>query len=90
MAQMPHTSPDAKMPKVLWSLFFGNFVIGTGVMIVPGTLNDISTSLAISVAASAAAMCFGAPMLAGLVAGWDRRRLLAPSNFAIVRLMGSS
>lgn len=61
----------------------GNFVIGTGVMVVPGTLNDISQSLAISVpqagqliTAAAILMGLGAPLFAGLVAGWDRRRLL--------------
>ncbi|WP_365731870.1 MFS transporter [Ramlibacter sp.] len=72
------------LPAVLWPLLFGNFVIGSGVMAVPGTLNEIAASLQVSVAAagqliSAAAlvMCLGAPTLAALVAGWDRRRLLA-------------
>ena len=71
---------------MLWALLFGNFVIGTGVMIVPGTLNEISTSLNVSVAtagqlisASALMMCIGAPLCAAVVAGWDRRRLLALS-----------
>lgn len=74
------------MPAVLWSLLFGNFVIGTGVMIVPATLNELSSSLDVSVAsagqlitASAIVMCLGAPLLAAVVAGWDRRRLLAVS-----------
>ena len=31
---------------VRWALLFGNFVIGCGVMVVPGTLNDLSHSLA--------------------------------------------
>ena len=68
----------------LWALLAGNFVIGTGVMVVPGTLNEISASLAVSVAtagqlitAAAAGMCIGAPLLAAAVAGWDRRQLLA-------------
>jgi predicted MFS family arabinose efflux permease len=72
------------LPAVLWPLLFGNFVIGTGVMTVPGTLNDISSSLQVSVAtagqlisAGAVLMCVGAPLCAALVAGWDRRRLLA-------------
>jgi predicted MFS family arabinose efflux permease len=71
---------------ILWALLFGNFVIGTGVMVVPGTLNDISTSLNVSVpvagqliSAGALLMCLGAPLLAAVVAGWDRRRLLALS-----------
>lgn len=55
-------------------------------MVVPGTLNEISTSLQVSVAtagqlisASALLMCLGAPLCAAVVAGWDRRRLLALS-----------
>ncbi|MDP2001080.1 MAG: MFS transporter [Rhodoferax sp.] len=71
------------MPPVLWALLFGNFVIGTGVMVVPGTLNDISSSLAVSVpktgqliSAAALVMCLGAPLMVAVVAKWDRRRLL--------------
>ncbi|WP_298929349.1 MFS transporter [uncultured Ramlibacter sp.] len=74
------------LPRVLWPLLFGNFVIGTGVMIVPGTLNEISASLQVPVAtagqlisAGALLMCLGAPLFAAVVAGWDRRRLLALS-----------
>jgi predicted MFS family arabinose efflux permease len=74
------------LPAVLWPLLFGNFVIGTGVMVVPGALNEISDSLQVSVAtagqlisAGALLMCIGAPLFAALVAGWDRRRLLALS-----------
>lgn len=86
-------SPDAAAPAVSgkpltagarWALMFGNFVIGCGVMSVAGTLNDLSRSLEVSVALSgqliaiaAATMAFGAPLLAGWVAGFDRRRLLA-------------
>lgn len=71
---------------MLWPLLFGNFVIGSGVMVVPGALNDISADLDVSVAtagqlisAAALTMCIGAPLCAALVAGWDRRRLLALS-----------
>lgn len=79
------TTPNsAALPKVLWPLLFGNFVIGTGVMVVPGTLNEISASLGETVpvtgqliTVAAAVMCLGAPLLASVVAGWDRRRLLA-------------
>ena len=81
----PRHSPDAADPRsALWALMVGNFVIGTGVMVVPGTLNDISHSLQVSVpqaglliTAGAILMGVGAPVLASLVAGWDRRRLLA-------------
>ena len=81
----PRHRPDAPDPRsALWALMVGNFVIGTGVMVVPGTLNDISQSLQVSVpqagfliTAGAILMGLGAPVLASLVAGWDRRRLLA-------------
>jgi MFS transporter, DHA1 family, inner membrane transport protein len=73
-----------RLASVRWSLMVGNFVIGCGVMSVAGTLNDMAQSLSISVALAgqlitiaAATMCFGAPLLAGWVAGFDRRRLLA-------------
>jgi predicted MFS family arabinose efflux permease len=87
------------MPTVLWPLLFGNFVIGTGVMVVPGTLNEISSSLEVSVAtagqlisAAALLMCVGAPLLAAVVAGWDRRRLLALSMiwYAALHLLAAA
>jgi len=66
-----------------WALLFGNFAIGCGVMVVAGSLNDLTRSLQVSVAAAgqlitvaAIVMSLGAPLLAALVAGWDRRRLL--------------
>lgn len=67
-------------------MMFGNVVIGTGVMMAAGTLNDIVESLSVSVAtagqlisSSALLVCFGAPLLAAVVAGWDRRKLLVAS-----------
>ena len=64
-------------------MMFGNVVIGTGVMVAAGILNDIVASLSVSVAtagllisSSALLVCLGAPLLAALVAGWDRRKLL--------------
>ena len=74
------------LPPALWPLLFGNFVIGTGVMVVPGTLNELSDSLQVSVASAgqlissgAFMMAVAAPLFAALAAGWDRRRLLALS-----------
>ncbi|MEY4713229.1 MAG: hypothetical protein RIS88_2679 [Pseudomonadota bacterium] len=74
------------LPAVLWPLLFGNFVIGTGVMVVPGTLNELSNSLRVSpatagqlISAGAFMMAVCAPLFAAVVAGWDRRRLLALS-----------
>lgn len=66
-----------------WALLGGNFAIGCGVMVVAGCLNDMVRALGVSVpvggqliTVAAAMMCFGAPLLAAVVAGWDRRRLL--------------
>jgi len=81
-------SPSAhqQLTRARWALMFGNFAIGCGVMVVAGSLNDLVRSLGVSVAlggqliaVSAALMCFGAPVLAALVGGWDRRRLLTLS-----------
>jgi predicted MFS family arabinose efflux permease len=95
----PGAAGRTAMPAVLWPLLFGNFVIGTGVMVVPGTLNEISSSLDVSVAtagqlisASALLMCLGAPLMAAVVAGWDRRRLLALSMvwYAALHLLSTA
>ncbi len=65
---------------------FGNFTIGCGVMVVAGSLNDLTRSLQVSVAvggqlitAAAVTMALGAPLLAAWVGGMDRRRLLTLS-----------
>lgn len=75
---------ETALPRARRALLFGNFAIGCGVMVVSGSLNDLSRSLGVSVALAgqlvaiaAAVMCFGAPLLAGLASGWDRRRLLS-------------
>lgn len=69
-----------------WPLLAGNFAIGCGVMVAPGTLNDLVLSLDVSVARggrlialAAFMMAAGAPLLAAAVSGWDRRRLLTAS-----------
>ncbi len=66
-----------------WALLGGNFAIGCGVMVVPGSLNDLVRSLDVSVAlggqliaVAAVVMAVGAPLMAALVGGWDRRVLL--------------
>ena len=65
------------------ALMAGNFAIGCGVMVVAGSLNDLVTSLQVSVAVggqliSVAAVCMalGAPLLAAALSRWDRRALL--------------
>ncbi len=50
----------------------GNFSIGCGVMVVAGSLNDLSASLAISAAVAGQLITAAAAAMGG----WDRRRLL--------------
>ncbi len=75
--------PKQSMDAARWALLAGNFVIGCGVMVVGGTLNDLTHSLQITVAQggsliaiAAVVMGFGAPLLAAAVARIDRRKLL--------------
>lgn len=79
----PALPPADTLRGARWALMFGNFVIGCGVMVVAGSLNDLTASLDVSVALggqliaiAAVVMCLGAPLLAAVVGGWDRRRLL--------------
>lgn len=66
--------------------FFGNFVVGCGVLVVPGMLDLLASDLAISVpqagallSLAALTMCVGAPLLAALTSRVDRRLLLVLS-----------
>ncbi|MFZ5527901.1 MAG: MFS transporter [Pseudomonadota bacterium] len=75
--------PRQHLRSAQWALLLGNFVIGCGVMVVGGTLNDLTRSLNISVtegghliAIAAVMMGVGAPVLATIVSGIDRRKLL--------------
>lgn len=86
------------MQSRLWSLTLGNFAIGTGAMIVPGMLNELSADLAMPPAAigmviSAFAMtvCIGGPLLAGWTSAIERRRLLtaALALYAIMHLIAA-
>ncbi len=71
------------MNRSRWALLVGNFMIGCGVMVVGGTLNDLTQSLRISVtqgghliAIAAVMMGLGAPLMAAALASIDRRKLL--------------
>jgi predicted MFS family arabinose efflux permease len=68
----------------LWALCLGNFVIGTGTLIVPGMLPSLAEGLGVSlpiaaqlITAFAASICIGAPILATVTSRFDRRSLLA-------------
>lgn len=75
----------------LLALCFGNFIIGTGTLIVPGMLPQLSEGLGVSVpvagqlvTAFAAATCIGAPLLAGVTSRIDRRVLLIAMQLVFV------
>ncbi len=81
----PGATPRPPYPtrSASWALLAGNFAIGCGVLAAAAALNDIVESLAVSVSLGgqlitlgAVVMGVGAPLLAVLLGGWDRRRLL--------------
>ena len=87
MPSMPSSPTLPTDPaRALWALMVGNVVIGTGVMMVPGALNDISGSLDISIpqagqliTAAAILMGLGAMgatlmLLVGLTLAWRRAK----------------
>jgi MFS transporter, DHA1 family, inner membrane transport protein len=70
----------------LWALGFGNFAIGTGVLIVAGALNEIAFGLSVTVplagqliTAAGAILCIAAPLAAAFTSRFDRRALLTLS-----------
>ncbi|MGB1310696.1 MAG: MFS transporter [Leucothrix sp.] len=77
------TDRTTAMPPAIWALMFGNLIIGSGVLVVFGALNDLATSLQVSTAtagqlisAAAVSMCVSAPFLATFIGSIDRRKLL--------------
>lgn len=85
-AYVPHIAQADKERGFVNAFTFGNFLIGTGVMLAPGLLivlsNDLGASVpqtALLITIAAIAMCFGSPMLATLTSDIDRRTVLAGS-----------
>ena len=81
--ELERALPRHDMAAARWALLAGNFVIGCGVMVVGGTLNDLTHDLNVSVAQggrliaiASLVMGLGAPLLAAAVAHIDRRKLL--------------
>ncbi|HEX7156813.1 MAG TPA: MFS transporter, partial [Burkholderiaceae bacterium] len=71
------------MSPSLIALCFGNFVIGTGTLIVPGMLPKLAEGLGVTlpvagqlITAFAFTVCVGAPLLAAATSRYDRRALL--------------
>jgi predicted MFS family arabinose efflux permease len=76
---------DAHLAKRATSaLLFGNLVIGTGVMVVPGMLNHLAKDLVVSIpiagqliALAAVVMAIGAPLIAAFTSSVNRRLILS-------------
>jgi MFS transporter, DHA1 family, inner membrane transport protein len=80
---MPPETIQSRTNLALWMLLFGNFVIGTGVLLPAGLLNQLVAELNVTAAtagllllASGLVVGIGAPLLAGLTTRIDRRALL--------------
>lgn len=82
----------------LWSLTLGNFAIGTGVLIMPGMLNELTHALGRSPAeigvmfsAFAIVICVTGPLLAGWTSMLERRILLtaALALYAVTHLLSA-
>lgn len=83
------------MQPKLWPLTLGNFAIGTGAMIVPGMLNELSTGLGATpaeigmlISAFAITVCLSGPFLASWTSAVERRKLLtaALALYAVTHL----
>ena len=79
------------MPASLIALCFGNFIIGTGTLIVPGMLPALAEGLEVTlpvagqlVSAFAFTVCLSAPLLAGATSRFDRRKLLVSMQLLYV------
>jgi len=75
----------------LAALAFGNFVVGTGTLIVPGLLPYLAESLGVSlpvaghlITAFAVTICVAAPLLAGATSRYDRRALLVAMQLILL------
>ncbi len=84
--ETPGANTSAALQLALRALFAGNFIIGTGILLPAGMLNDLSAGLGVSPATAGLLMIaggivvgFGAPVFATLTSGFDRRALLVGS-----------
>jgi MFS transporter, DHA1 family, inner membrane transport protein len=80
---MTAETADTRSSPALWVLLIGNFIIGTGILLPAGLLNDLSRDLGISPATAGLMMLVGgvvvgvcAPLVAALTSRIDRRVLL--------------
>ncbi len=81
---MTFQATESRTTSTLWTLIFGNFIIGTGVLLPAGLLNQLSGELKVDIATAGLLLLtggvvvgVGAPILATLTTRVDRRLLLA-------------
>jgi predicted MFS family arabinose efflux permease len=86
------------MQSKLWSLTLGNLAIGTGAMIVPGMLNELTADLATTpaaigmiISAFALTVCISGPFLASWTSAIERRKLLTAALllYAVTHLLAA-
>lgn len=80
------TEPARRGTLVLWMLMFGNFIIGTGILLPAGLLNDVMAAFSISASRAGLLMLvgglvvgIGAPLFAAFTSRIERRHLLTAS-----------
>ncbi|HEY5364570.1 MAG TPA: MFS transporter [Aestuariivirga sp.] len=83
---MSHTLGPRNTTAALWALVFGNFLIGTGILLPSGLLNEIAKEFTIDpdvagrlVLVGGIVVALGAPIFATWTSRMDRRSLLAVS-----------
>lgn len=88
-AELPADAPSPFDPRptagraLLWALLFGNFVIGTGILLPAGMLTELASGLAVTIssagsliAVSGIVVAIGAPLIAAFTSRIDRRAIL--------------
>lgn len=75
-----------RLQSTLWTLAFGNFVIGSGALAFIGMLDSVATDLRVTPAAAgqvaglfSLGICVSGPILGGLTSRYERRHVLAAS-----------
>lgn len=83
--RLPNPPPAANR-SLLWALLFGNFVIGTGILLPAGMLTELASGLSVSIATagsliviSGVVVAIGAPLIAAFTSQIDRRTILLAS-----------
>ena len=73
-----------RQERTIWALLFGNFVIGTGILLPAGMLTDLADAFHVTVPGagmlmlvSGVVVALGAPLIAASTSGIDRRAILS-------------